>query len=394
MNIANLLSLKFLSQAVTCLVFSAMLAGCGGENSGSTTPDTCSEPQEFKGNRLGDSQRIDALKNQAAINLDQAFSEQEIDALQKTFESILKDTNITDWTLTLAIPGKGSWTQTHIATRTGIEPSEATFWWMSAGKLFTSAIIFQLIDEGKLTLNTSIDIYFPEIPNGNLITIDQLLTHTSGLYSFQEDPIFRAQKDYIGPAQLLQIALSHKPEFCPGTRWHYSNTGYLLLGLIIEKNEAKQYDQVIRDRITTPFGLNSTFALQGREFPSHLILNRDGTTPSVPFAAGNIVSNAEGMVRYLQLILTGQIYSPSLLAAAIENPYRMFDSELFYGRGIISYVAPEDNINWIGHSGGSETANALVAYDFASNTYIAISVNDPTPAAAIAARFFSTTKSF
>jgi D-alanyl-D-alanine carboxypeptidase len=137
-------------------------------------------------------------------------------------------------TAAIAKPGGGTWTKT---IPPGDAPPPARFWWASAGKTFTAIVGLQLVEEKKLTLETTLDKFQPDFPNARVITIEHLLTHTSGLFSFQEGLALRKRAGYQPPDTLLGVAKRHAPGFCPGEAWAYSNTGYVLLGRIIEKIE-------------------------------------------------------------------------------------------------------------------------------------------------------------
>ena len=97
----------------------------------------------------------------------------------------------------------------------------------------------QYVEEGRLSLNDRVIRWFQEYPNATAITIDHLLSHTSGIYSFQNDPGMQERLGYHSPEELIEIARAHGNGFCPGEYWSYSNTGYVMLGRIIEQLEGK-----------------------------------------------------------------------------------------------------------------------------------------------------------
>src|SRR5450432_2236055 len=116
----------------------------------------------------------------------------------------------------------------------------------SITKQFTSAVILKLQEEKKLSVSDKVSKYFPQYPKGDSITIEQLLTHTSGVYNYTNDQNFMAN-EMTKPAsrEKIMALFKDKPlDFPPGTGWNYSNSGYSLLGYIIEIATGKPYEQV------------------------------------------------------------------------------------------------------------------------------------------------------
>src|SRR2546430_349454 len=130
-------------------------------------------------------------------------------------------------------------------------------------KTMTAAVIVLLAQEGKLSLDDPVSKYVPGVPNGDNITITELLNMRSGLYTYDDDPEFWAvlERDPTKvwtPAEVLAIAFKHPPYFPPGTDFHYSNTNYALLGLIAEKIDGRPLAQIMHDRLFGPLGLKNT----------------------------------------------------------------------------------------------------------------------------------------
>ena len=135
----------------------------------------------------------------------------------------------------------------------------------SLTKAYTATVVLQLVGEGKLSLDDSVQQRLPGVvPNGSKITIRQLLNHTSGLFDFENEP--RYLKPYLSgnfgyhwaPRQLVTMAVSHKPLFAPGTRWSYSNTNYVVAQLIVEKVTGHTIGAELKRRIFQPLGLRNT----------------------------------------------------------------------------------------------------------------------------------------
>ncbi|MGI5511526.1 serine hydrolase domain-containing protein [Streptomyces sp. CA-106131] len=140
----------------------------------------------------------------------------------------------------------------------------------SITKTFVSTVLLQLEAEGRLSLDDRVDKWLPGVVRGHghdgrRITVRQILNHTSGVYDytaddsfvrtyFLKDGFFRHRYDTLAPQDLVRIAVSHKPEFAPGTSWSYSNTNYVLAGMVIERVTGHSYAREIRDRVIAPLG--------------------------------------------------------------------------------------------------------------------------------------------
>jgi D-alanyl-D-alanine carboxypeptidase len=225
----------------------------------------------------------------------------------------------------------------------------------SVTKTFTATIVLQLVAEGRVRLSDTLERYLPGVvPQGDKITIRQLLNHRSGLadvtdYAHWMNRASRSRS--TRPIDTLRFAASHPLAFPPGSRWRYSNTNYIALGLVIEKTTGRPYRQELEQRILEPLELDSTELPTTRLLPD---LVDEGENPNVPWAAGAIVSNTRDLSRFFAALLSGRILSEDSLAAikqtvAVDRgPFRdglgIFSTELPCGRfwghdgGIIDYV--------------------------------------------------------
>src|SRR4051794_30865069 len=181
----------------------------------------------------------------------------------------------------------------------------------SITKSFVATVVLQLVGEGRLSLDDSVARWLPGlVPNGRHITVRQLLNHTSGLFSYTDDP--RVLAPYLQqhnshfvwrPRQLVAIATSHPPLFPPGTAWAYSNTNYVLLGLIVERATGTDLGRQLRQRIFDPLRLRDTsFPVITGRIPGRHAHGYANVTPGAPltdttelgtswaWAAGSIVS--------------------------------------------------------------------------------------------------------
>ncbi len=287
-------------------------------------------------------------------------------------------------TAAVAVLGQGFWTATRTLDPAAVPPPY--FYWGSAGKTFTAVMILQLIEEGKLTLATPLAQWFPDYPNAKLITVDHLLTHTSGIFSFNEDLKHRKQPGYKSPLTLLATAQKHGNSFCPGETWAYSNTGYVMLGLIIEKLDGRSYTDSVEARILRRLGLTHTRALNSTATfeniaPAHPQKSAEAEADfsfATPFGAGCIAATAEDMVRFWQGVLGDQLLARSSLEQMFGPLYPMFGQRIsFYGRGVMVTDLPDQSGDlWLGHSGGTPGIKAEVIYSVASHAFVAVALNN------------------
>lgn len=206
----------------------------------------------------------------------------------------------------------------------------------SVTKQFTSAIILQLQQEKKLSVQDKISKYFPGFPRGNEITVHHLLSHTSGIYNYTTNSDFMMNKVAIPHTEEQMIALfKDKPlNFEPGTKYDYSNSGYMLLGYIIEKVTKKPYEQVVRERILTPLQMNNSgfdFTNLDNEFKTTGYYNIKDTVvksaivdSSVSYAAGALYSTAGDLFKWEQSLYGNQVMndeSKKLAYTPVHNKY-------------------------------------------------------------------------
>ena len=213
----------------------------------------------------------------------------------------------------------------------------------SITKQFTSAVILKLQEEKKLSVSDKLSKYFPGYPKGDSVTIEQLLTHTSGIYSYTNDPNFMAN-EVTKPAnrERMMALFRDKPfDFSPGTGWNYSNSGYSLLGYIIEAVTKKPYEQAVRKYIFTPLGMtHSGFDfthLQSKEKATGYFKLDDKETVAAPivdstvsYSAGAIYSTTGDLYLWHKALEKNNILSK----AQQEKAYTPIKNKYGYGWGI------------------------------------------------------------
>ena len=248
----------------------------------------------------------------------------------------------------------------------------------SVSKMYTALIIYQLIDEKKLDLNTTIEKYFPAIKNAAQITIANLLSHTSGIFNITEmKNYYTTRTRRFSRAQVLGIINENKPAFKPNSDCYYSNTNYILLGYIIEDVTGKTYAQNLQDRISIPFNLKNTFcedSLSNRQLREQSYKFNGETwkvdtdsDPSLPFAAGAVVSTATEMCQMIRHLFNKEIISDSSLTVMKKLKNKST------GHGI--FKAPfYDKEGW-GHTGRIDEFRAFAGYFPGDSVSIAITAN-------------------
>ena len=363
----------------------------------------CSRSPNYRGESLHPGVNLDEFP--AEFDLSGDLPPDLVARLEAVLDSSLESTQTPGMTAAVGIPDRGIWSSAKgfasTEARTPVD-NNSRFWWASAGKMFTSAVILQLVGEGKLTLDRTIDTWFPNYPQSPSITIANLLAHTGGVFSFQQDLRLQERTGYKTPEELIAISAERGADFCPGEYWHYSNTGYVMLAKIIEAIEAQPFPEVVRSRIIDRLGLTQTIALGPQELPPNLAIGHvDGKpdadfVPSLVFGAGNIVASSEDMVVFLAVLLSGRVYPENLLRGSLEELYPMFNPGTYYGRGIMLYDIDRDSdsVNWVGHGGGSASVKAIVAYDRDRRVFVSVAVNADVPVEAIAYRLVEVVREY
>lgn len=233
------------------------------------------------------------------------------------------------------IPGSGSWTKAvgeSDVKKSTAEKLDLRFRIGSITKTFVTTVVLQLVDEKKLSLDDKLDKYVKGFKYGDEITIRQLANNTSGVFAYDDTPGFtetmvhEPQKRWK-PEQLVDLARAGQPNFAPGTSWKYSNSNFVLQGVIVEKITGKSLKDEIQTRIVKPLGLKSTFLPVGSELDgphSHGYVVWDGRfgmpatkdlddvtywDTSWAWAAGAMVSDMQDLHKWAKALATGQLLS-------------------------------------------------------------------------------------
>jgi D-alanyl-D-alanine carboxypeptidase len=227
----------------------------------------------------------------------------------------------------------------------------------SVTKTFVATVLLQLVDEQRVQLDTPIERYLPGVvPDGRRITVRQLLDHTSGIYDYAHDAGWSTNRwrgadrfRHYEPAQLLQVAFSHPPYFPPGKGWHYSNTNYIVAGLLIERVTGRPYGAEISRRILRPLRLAHTSlpgdrpGLPNPHAPGYTSVDGqlvDATlmNPSLDWAAGEMISTTADLNRFFDALFAARLTSRA--AVAEMRRYVPATSLFDYGLGLQRFHLP------------------------------------------------------
>lgn len=234
----------------------------------------------------------------------------------------------------------------------------------SITKMFTSTMIMQLVDEKKLTLDTKLSKFFPKIVNAQKITIANLLNHHSGIHNFTNDDeyltYYTTQKTQ---AELLELFYKMPSDFEPGSKAQYSNTGYVLLGYIVEKVTGKNYKDELQSRIVKKIGLLETYfggtidakknEAQSYSFDGKSWVKEPETNMNIPHGAGAIVSTTTDLTKFATALFQGKLCSDSLIKkiTTMQNNY-----------GMGCFEMPFDERISYGHTGGIDGFSSMLGY--------------------------------
>jgi len=236
----------------------------------------------------------------------------------------------------------------------------------SVTKQFTAASILLLEERGKLGTSDSIRKYLPDAPAAwDKVTVFHLLTHTSGIPNFTAMPEYGRLKHSATPVAEVIAAFRDKPlEFTPGDQMRYSNSGYLVLGYLVEKVSGQSYESFVQENIFSPLGMkDSGYDSNSRIIPQRAAgytpgpggpLNADFVHMSVPHGAGALYSTTHDLLRWEQGLFGGRLLS----AASLERMTTPFKGD--YGLGVM--VQTVDGRRRVSHGGSIEGFNASLVY--------------------------------
>ncbi len=286
--------------------------------------------------------------------------------LQARFDSLYKARSIPGVTAAVAFPdGRVVGLASGLADRTKKIPmtSDALLMQGSVGKTYVSAIALQLVGEGKIRLDEKVEKYlgsyewFARVPNAKDITVRMLMNHTSGVmrYEFKEEftrDLSEKRDKFWKPEELVAYVLGDTASFAAGEGWEYSDTNYILLGMIIEKVTGSSYYDLLRSRILSPFSLKQTVPVEGRIVPGliqgyagepnpfggtdEMIADGKFTiNPQFEWTGGGVASTSVDLARWATIVYEGKAFPSDLMKEFLDGVPARLGPNARYGLGVI-----------------------------------------------------------
>lgn len=260
----------------------------------------------------------------------------------------------------------------------------------SITKQFTSTLIMQQVENGKIKLDGKLTDYLPYYrkDTGDKIAIHMLLTHTSGIPSYTSQPDFieKVSKKYYSPDEFVKEYCSGDLEFEPGSQFVYNNSGYFILGAILEKVTGKKYDELLKEKIFIPLGMNNS----GYDWSDDIILMRAAgyektfsgyrnaayLDMSLPYAAGSLYSNVEDLFIWNKSFYSEKILSKKSWDLLFTGYVKAFGNAHYgYGWRIDKFFDGKDSLKVITHGGGINGFNTIGYYIPQKGQFVAMFSN-------------------
>ncbi|MEU7067987.1 serine hydrolase domain-containing protein [Streptomyces sp. NPDC046161] len=325
------------------------------------------------------------------------------DAVQRSLNGLVRDGGVP--AALASVQGRDGRTRTYTAgvgdLTTGSKvPRDGQVRIGSNTKAFTAVVVLQLVGEGKIGLDTMVDTYLPGLVrgdgiDGSHITVRELLQHTSGLPDYTN--YLGDDVRYYAPRELLDTALQHPADFAPGKSWKYSNTNYVLAGLIVQKVTGRPLAEEMDRRIIKRIGLRHTYfpapgdanirephphgyLRDAADGPLHDITEID---PSWGWAAGQLISTDSDLNRFFTALLAGRLLPAAQLAQMRTTvpAEATFGPGARYGLGLVSRPLPCGGLSW-GHGGsfpGYETRGGATDDGRATHVAVTTQLTDEAP---------------
>lgn len=313
--------------------------------------------------------------------------------MEEVISELMSGLNIPGAIVGVWVDGRGEWVaakgDSDIENKKAMELPDK-FRIGSNTKTFTTTLVLQLVDDGKLSLDDKLSEYIEGIPTGDRITLRMLCNNTSGLFEYGEteavlnkiatDPHYKWK-----PRELVDVAIAEPPYFPPGEGWRYSNTNFILLGMIIEEVAGEELGDLYKKNIFEPLGLDSTSFPDSPEMtgnyshgygdseegPEELDDFTEFLDPSIWWAGGAIVSNLEDLKTWMEALASGELISE-------QSREEMFDwvnipgEEEYgskYGLGVLALGG------FLGHNGRTPGYESCMMYSPEMETMIIVFFN-------------------
>jgi CubicO group peptidase (beta-lactamase class C family) len=266
----------------------------------------------------------------------------------------------------------------------------------SVTKQFTSVAVMQLVEQGKLSLDDEVTKYVPNAPtHGRRVLVRHLLNHTSGIPSYTDvGPTFgRVMRLDLSKDSLIGTVKDDSLQFEPGSHFYYNNTGYFLLGMIVERVTGKPYGDYLRDALFAPNGLTSTVycgtmplikhRARGYEVRAAGLVNADYISMDLPYAAGSLCSTVGDLVAWTRLLHAGKLVNASSFTSMTTPAKLTSGRPMQYGFGL--FMDTVGTHRRIHHGGGiNGFISELAYYPDDSLTVVVLSNTAPAPSEQVA----------
>ena len=258
----------------------------------------------------------------------------------------------------------------------------------SITKQYTAAAVLQVIEQNKISLDDSLGKHLPTAPGAwRTVPIRQLLNHTSGIPSYTSaGPRWMSRMRLDLPHDsLIGIVANDTMDFAPGSQWRYNNTGYYLLGMLLERVTGRSYAEVVREQLAAPLGLSNTMycgtrpiikrRAQGYQVAEEKLVNADPLSMSQPFSAGALCSTVGDLIAWQRALAAGRVVKPASYAS-MTTPEGAA-SRSHYGFGLVSdTLAGRARVQ---HGGGINGFNSMLMYFPSDTLSIAVLANTNGP---------------
>lgn len=260
----------------------------------------------------------------------------------------------------------------------------------SITKQFSAATIMLLVEEGLIDLDAPIRTYLPDYPEpGATVSVRQLLNHTSGIPSYTAIPGVMAPENTVrelSTEQIIAIFRDKPLEFTPGENWSYSNSGYILVGALIEAVTGQSWVQVVKDRIGDPLAMNSLDSGVVEADVTQMAIGYTGQRKpeisqpihmSYPGASGELISTVQDLADWANALHDGDVVSPDSYAQMIAPTQIGLSRTIPYGFGLVTQDFHERRV--IGHNGGIFGFLAESLYFPEEDIFVAVMTNTDSP---------------
>ena len=266
----------------------------------------------------------------------------------------------------------------------------------SITKQFTAAAVLRLVEQGKIALDAPLATYLPDFPApGRRVTIRQLLTHTSGIPSYTEVPAFAATRHTdLTDDQLLALVDRRPLDFPPGSEWHYDNSGYYILGVVLQRLTGVPYGDYIERTLARPLGLSGTRYCDVAPIIPHraagyspaggAVINADYLSMRLPGAAGALCSTAGDLLRWQDALVHGRVVAPATYAQMTTPAVLTNGRRTTYGFALGVYSLHGHPV--VEHSGGINGFSTDLAYYPADSVSVVVLLDTDGADAALLAR--------